>query len=218
MTPDESKNRWRESLDAYRYPVSLSGYKFRHDHEGWFKRELAAGDRGETVGFEDHRRQAPIALEAWYEVVFWKLASQPLIRNGTTQRLAGKTAAQELWRKCSQYVDCHASEAKMRFRKIIDLFDLQTDSIATVATFPAFMDPDRFPMVDTRIAKWVSHELDQTQPGRPDRRPTDAPEAQERCLKDERLRLHDFLDSVVSAYRPEVDAAGGWVLPGERET
>jgi hypothetical protein len=222
VTSAESKNRWREALDTYRYPVSLSAYKFRYDHEGWFKKELAAGDREETVGFEDQvRRQAPSALEAWYEVVFWKVASQPLIRNGTTQRiarnLAGKTAAEELWRKLSQYVDCDASEAKMRFREFIDLFDLQTDSIATVATFPAFMDPDRFPMIDTRIASWVSQEIDKHNGADPTGHPPDAPEAQEGRLEDERLRLHDFLDSVVSAYRPEVDAAGGRVpLESER--
>ncbi len=165
MSRVESKNRWREALAAYRYPVSLSAYQFRSDHEGWFKQGLGAGDREETVRFEDRfRRQASSALEPWFEVVFWKLASQPLIKSGTTQRIATKlaenTTAEELWRKCNRYVDCDASEAETRFREFLDLFDLRTDSIATVATFPAFMDPERFPMVDTRIAKWVSHETD----------------------------------------------------------
>jgi hypothetical protein len=72
-----------------------------------------------------------------------------------------ENGGEELWRKCSQYVACDASEAKTRFREFVDLFGLSKPfSIATVATFPAFMDPDRFPMVDTRIAKWVSHEMD----------------------------------------------------------
>jgi hypothetical protein len=165
MIQAESANRWREALDTYRYPVSLPAYKFRHHHEGWFKQEFRAGDRDETVGFEDQfRRQAPKALEPWLEVVFWKLGSQFQIRNGTTQRiaknLAEKTSAEELWRACTRYIDCEASEARTRFREFLDLFNLRTDSIATVATFPAFMDPARFPMVDTRIAKWVSEEMD----------------------------------------------------------
>jgi hypothetical protein len=100
-----SKDRWREALDAYRYPVSLPAYKFRHHHEGWFKQEFNAGDRDETVGFEyQFRRQASKALEPWFEVVFWKLGSQFQIRNGTTQRiaknLAEHTTAEELWRRC----------------------------------------------------------------------------------------------------------------------
>ena len=165
MSQVDSKKRWREALDAFRYPVSLSAYRFRHDHEGWFELELGTGDREETVGFEDQfRRQASSALEPWFEVVFWKLASQPLIRYGTTQRiaknLAENTTAEELWRECIRYVDCDASEAKTRFREFSDLFNLTTDSIATVATFAAFMDPDRFPMIDTRLAKWVSAEMD----------------------------------------------------------
>jgi hypothetical protein len=165
MNEAEPKRHWREALDAYRYPVTLSAYKFRHDHQGWFLQELGLGDRGETVEFEDQfRLQGPNALEPWFEVVFWKLASQPLIRNGTTQQIARNlkenTTAEELWCKCGRYIDCDALEAKTRFREFLDLFNLRTASIATVATFPAFVDPDRFPMVDTRIAKWVSHEMD----------------------------------------------------------
>jgi hypothetical protein len=161
----ESKKRWEEALDAYRYPVSLSAYKFRSDHQGWFEEELGSGDRGETVGFEDQfRRQASRALEPWFEVIFWKLASQPRDRNRITQRLvrnlAENTTAEELWGRCNQYVDCDTSEAKKRFEEFLELFNLRTDSIATVATFPAFMDPDRFAMVDRRIAKWVCAEMD----------------------------------------------------------
>jgi hypothetical protein len=39
------------------------------------------------------------------------------------------------------------------FRK---LFRFQGEGIAVVATFPAFLDPVNFPMVDRRIAKWVN--------------------------------------------------------------
>ena len=49
---------------------------------------------------------------------------------------------------------------RTRFEVLHRLFSLRSRSIATVATFPAFLDPDRFPMVDTRIAKWVGRTMD----------------------------------------------------------
>jgi hypothetical protein len=152
---------WTDTLESYRYPVDLREYQFRDDHNGWFQRKLAAGDRQETVEFEGYfRRHAPCALEPWFEVVFWKLANQYRFRNRTTQRivqhLTEKTTPGELWHKCSEYVHCASvSEANARFTEFSILFGLKTDSIATIATFPAFLDPARYPMVDNRVAKWV---------------------------------------------------------------
>jgi hypothetical protein len=157
---------WRDCLARYRYPVALQEYRFRQQHPEWFARCLNTGDLAETAAFEEYFRQhAPIALEPWYEVVFWKLASQKQIRNGTTRNiaesLASRTTAEKLWEACHQYTQClHAGAAREKFRTFLDLFDLKTDSVAVVATFPAFMDPERFCMVDTRIAKWVGHEME----------------------------------------------------------
>ena len=154
-------HEWKAVLDSYKYPVDLREYAFRTTHKGWFERTTGKGGREETIAFEeDFRRHAPDALEAWFEVVFWKLASQRQNRNRTTQAIADHlpkhTTAGELCRTCGEYVHSRSeSEARTRFEAFHALFGLRTDSIATVATLPAFMDPNRFAMVDTRIAKWV---------------------------------------------------------------
>lgn len=152
---------WKATLDDFRYRVDLREYRFRAEHEGWFEVAMITGGREETMAFEERfRRHAPCALEPWFEVIFWKLASQKQIRNGTSQRIARYLAenrtAGELWQRCGEYLQCGSdSDARTRFEAFLKLFGLATDSIAVVATFPAFMDPNRFPMVDTRIARWV---------------------------------------------------------------
>jgi len=141
--------------------VDLRKYIFRAEHKDCFEWTAKKGGREETIAFEEHfRRLAPNALEAWFEVVFWKLASQPQIRNGTTQRIAESLSkhatAGELWHRCDEYVQSRSeAEARTRFEAFHKLFGLKTSSIAIVATFPAFMEPDRFPMVDKRVASWV---------------------------------------------------------------
>lgn len=157
---------WRAALADYRYPVALHDYKFRTEHPGWFLTTTASGTRDATIAFESRfRGNAPKQLEPWFEVIFWKLASQRQFRNGTTRKMAlglqGSTTANELWRACVEYAQAGSrAESRACFLAFHKLFDLTSTSIATVATFPAFLDPDRFPMVDTRIAKWVARRMD----------------------------------------------------------
>ena len=118
-----------------------------------------------AVAYVRFREKAPARLEPWFEVIFWKLASQKLIRNGTTHSMAiglqGSTTAEQLWRACRNYTQAGSRpESRACFEALHRLFNLTTRSIATVATFPAFLDPDHFPMVDTRIAKWVARTMD----------------------------------------------------------
>ena len=92
-------------------------------------------------------------------------ASQKLISNGTTHSMAiglqGSTTAEPRWRACKDYTQASSrAESRRALTALHRLFSLTTRSIATVATFPAFPDPDRFPMVDTRIAKWVGRTME----------------------------------------------------------
>ena len=41
------------------------------------------------------------------------------------------------------------------FHKVKEYFGFTSDAIATVATIFAFLKPELFPMIDTRVAKWV---------------------------------------------------------------
>jgi hypothetical protein len=151
--------------------VDLREYRFRSEYPGWFLRTTGEGRREETVAFEeDFRLHAPKALEAWFEVVYWKLAGRN--PDGGTQAItrglsSRRTTAAELWDKCSDYVHSQESDARTKFKDFHQLFGFTSDRIAVVATFPAFMDPYRFAMVDTRVAKWVGEAMGEHNMGDP---------------------------------------------------
>ncbi len=149
---------WLQALHAYRYPVDLSCYSEAARWPGWFCQRLSVGDVQETKRLKARfREHGAVSLEVWYEVAFWKMYSQDGRREGQTRRfmaqlLSGGATAAELWDACASYVAAPSREIFDRFRRMIGY---RTPVIATVATFPAFMAPTEFPMVDTRVAKWV---------------------------------------------------------------
>ena len=145
---------WERALDSYRYPVDLTGFRDAQKHPGWFDRHIA-GNRTETMNFETRfREQAHEHLEAWGEVVFWKLFSRG--RGRATMRataLLGSTVAPaDLWSSCADYIGNPSLASFRAFR--CRLFTQPV--VATAATFPAFICPEKFPMVDTQITRWAS--------------------------------------------------------------
>ena len=149
-------NTWQYALGDYRYPVDCALFESASDHPGWFAHSTGEGSRAETVEFEKRFRQyGPGNPEAWYEVVFWKLFSQQNHRQRHTQsvirRLSGETTASELWELTRIYVE---QPCRTTFKELRQKF-FPTDVVATVATFPAFVCPEKFPMVDTHVARWA---------------------------------------------------------------
>lgn len=164
---------WCRALESYRYPVDLRRFKDRTAFPDWFNMRLAKGDRAETIAFENRfRRLAGTDLAAWYEVIYWKMYSQGGRRDYRTRLIVeqlrySKTKAQDLLDACRSYVARPSRQALDVFHR---LFRFKTRSIAIVATFPAFLDPECFPMVDTRIAQWVQYSCEQfnaADPGAP---------------------------------------------------
>ena len=147
---------WQQALGAYRYPVNFTCFEDAANHPGWFAQGTGEGGRAETVDFENRFRQyGPNNLEAWYEVVFWKLFSQPNYRQRHTRsvirRLSGGTTASELWELTQSYVE---RPSKTTFKELRQRF-FTSDVVATVATFPAFVCPGKFSMVDNHVVKWA---------------------------------------------------------------
>jgi hypothetical protein len=153
---------WIHALNAYRYPVKLSDFSNAGNYPGWFENETGSGDRDATEAFEDRfRKLAPQSIEAWIEVVFWKLHSMPLVRNGTTRQVAEHfvalgITADRVYTACLAYTE---RPDRPHFDTFRQLFGFRTESIAVVATFPAFLRPKDYPMADRRTAKWVQVEL-----------------------------------------------------------
>jgi len=150
---------WTQSLETYRYPVDLRRYEDACSYPDWFKFDLSTGDRDNTAEFEKHFKvHASDKIEPWLEVVYWKLYSQPARRDKVTQRIGGHLrengiTPQSLLETCNGYIK---EPTRQRFHAILECLGLGP-VIAVAATFPAFVQPTLFPMVDTRVAKWVSH-------------------------------------------------------------
>jgi len=154
---------WTKSLLAYRYPVDLRKFEDAGKYPGWFTFNSQVDDRESTMEFKAHfRRHASEAIEPWLEVVYWKIYSQPTPRrDNATGRMAAHfrdhaITPQSLWDACNRYI---ANPTRRHFESIRTLLGLASKSIAVAATFPAFLRPDLFPMVDTRVAKWVGHSM-----------------------------------------------------------
>ncbi|MBU1620319.1 MAG: hypothetical protein KJ556_09345 [Gammaproteobacteria bacterium] len=156
-------NEWKRSLEEYHYDVSLQHYDNANQYPEWFRGSIPINDRHNTVSFENHFRQRALtSIEAWLEVVFWKMYSQPNRRNNVTNQVAdyfqaNRILPQNLFNACDAYIH---NDTRDNLNAIRIALGFTSPAIAVAATFPAFLRPDLFPMVDTRIAKWVGQNMD----------------------------------------------------------
>ena len=144
---------WKKSLDKYRYPVDLRKFHSDTEHRGWFELNVSPGDPSQTRDFEARfRKLAPYHLEVWAEVTFWKLYSRRgIAAKNAVKVLRSGVSPRTLWWSCNDYIEDPSRESFRKFRSL--LFD--TPSAATAATIPAFICPERFPMVDTQVTRWA---------------------------------------------------------------
>ena len=167
---------WIEARDAYNYPVNLADFADAREYKGWFESNID-GDLHSTRAFQDRfRENAPYHLDAWYEVVHWKLyttrnkqgelirdkATQDRIQYIKSQKIVScegtsikfkRLNAEHLWKLCCDFTQSESLDIKdfQTFQRKI----VRGKGVAIAATFPAFLDPMRFPMVDRHVAKWV---------------------------------------------------------------
>ena len=145
---------WEKALDSYQYPVHLA--VFEGARPGSFEYDTGNGDQAQTMEFETRfRERGPCNLEAWAEVVFWKLYTIPPARQKTTKQvLASRVTAAELWQHCANYIEKPTLQSFQAFREKL----FKEPVVATAATFPAFICPEKFPMVDKQVTKWARTE------------------------------------------------------------
>lgn len=149
---------WTRALHTYCYPVDLGAYHGGHEFPGFFE-ILIAGDRVSTITFENHfRENAPNHIAAFFEVVFWKLFSQPGRRDGRTDNVVTyvqehNILAQNLWDAVLKFI---MNQNIDNLRSIRRMLGFTSPVLATTLTYPALACPDKFPMLDTQVAKWVN--------------------------------------------------------------
>lgn len=144
---------WTIARDSYDYLRDLAGYAYRPEYPKQIR------SHAQTTEFEDlFRKYGPYEIEAWYAVVRWK---SPRSAEKTIRHIReSNVSSGELWRFCNDYVQKFTPESFSRFRRKL----AKEKVVATAATFPAFIWPEKFPMVDTVITEWsrlngVSHRL-----------------------------------------------------------
>jgi hypothetical protein len=148
------------ALRNYSYPVRLASYQGAARFPQYFRHTIK-GDRESTIQFENYFRANSISLEPWFEVVFWKMFSQARVANEQTDRIIQQLTSPVVInpRVLLNYAGRFTrSESMPDFDLFRKQFKYRSNVIATVATFPAFLDPVNFPMVDTRVAKWVNNQ------------------------------------------------------------
>jgi len=124
----------------------------------WFNLNLDCGTRAETMDFEERFRTfGREAVEVWFEVIFWKLASTRRLGESRAERMIEnlrviKASAPRMWSACAGFV---ASRSRKSFVGLQEELFIVAKGIPVAATFPAFMCPEQFPMIDRWIAKWV---------------------------------------------------------------
>lgn len=164
---------WKDALEKYRYEVNLMEYCGRERFPKYFERYIP-GDRCSTIDFENYFRcNCSTKIEPWFEVIFWKMNSQKNRRQAQTCNIVQKFLKSEmqpskLYNAVKKFMECKTDEEAKNAFKIYQNMFYPSDRIATVATFPAFLDPQNFPMVDTHIAKWVNMQRQRFNSANPD--------------------------------------------------
>lgn len=149
---------WTRALNDYSYPVSLPDYKRSREFPDYFTRRIP-GDRASTIDFEDYfRAGSEHSIKPWIEVAFWKLCGRKKRFEARVDSLAdhlrdqGVTASELC---CA--VDLFAAKPiKTNLSVLRALLGIKAPVLALALTYPAFVCPDQFPMVDTNTARWVS--------------------------------------------------------------
>lgn len=149
---------WITALNNYLYPVSLGSYEHSNLFPNYFNKEIK-GDRNSTIRFENYfRENAQKSIEVYFEVIFWKLYSRKRDRQRITTRiimhmLKEKIKPELLYNAIKRFVNTPNIN---NLHGIRCLLGIKTNVLALALTFPAFLNPERYPMVDKNVAQWVN--------------------------------------------------------------
>lgn len=149
---------WLNALENYHYPVNLRIYNNANHYHNFFNLNIE-GDRDSTIEFENRFRElAKDNIPVYLEVIFWKLFSQPIVRNNTTNRIENhfnknQIEANQIWQSIQNFTYNPTIENLVTIR---NLLGITTPVLTVPLNFVSFSDPLRFPMVDKQVANWVN--------------------------------------------------------------
>lgn len=149
---------WILALKSFSYPVKLTTYGRGSEFPDFFETQIS-GDRESTIEFENRfRERAPNYIAAFFEVVFWKLYSQPNWREKATDAIVdfvmeNNISAEQL---CDAVYKFVRDQSILNLKLIRVLLGLRTNVLAVPLTLPALINPNTIPIVDKKTAKWVN--------------------------------------------------------------
>ncbi len=149
---------WVVALNNYSYPVNLRCYEHADRFPDYFNRDII-GDRNSTTDFENYfREKAQQTIEVYFEVIFWKLYSQANIRQKRTTEMISNilgraTRPSELYNSIRAFA---INPNRSNLQNVRLLLSIGTNVLAVPLTFVAFLNPEKYPMVDNVVARWVN--------------------------------------------------------------
>ena len=152
---------WTRAVNAYNYPVTLSDYGRASEFPNHFMRTMA-GDRASTIEFENYfRANYGGSVEPYLEVVFWKLYSQANRCQKGTDRVVDHVlqtgvTAPDLRTAIDSFI---GKPTEPNLSMLRALLGIKSQVLAVVLTFPAFVDPVGYPMIDRQTARWITANL-----------------------------------------------------------
>lgn len=160
----ELKN-WLIALNSYVYPVTLNEYRNSENYSRHFKQRID-GDRNSTMKFEKYfRDKAQIEIEVYFEVIFWKLYSLISSKLDFAEQIANnvdrmignmnENKPSEVFSKIMEFNNNPTLINFQNFRHLLGMKRLN-GSLVVASTFPAFLEPDEYPMLDSRVISWVN--------------------------------------------------------------
>ena len=165
--PDQNILSWTSALEEYSYPVNLIEYRHIKNFPGYFVKRIE-GNRVSTIEFENYfRKNALERIQVYYEVIFWKLYSRIVKHNELASNIMDSMVnrMQQLEVDPAELfyrIETFAKEPTLRnfqdFRALLGL-KKENGTLAIASTFPAFVDPVNFPIMDVNVANWVNSNL-----------------------------------------------------------
>ncbi len=151
-------NSWEKALNEYSYCVKLKNYERASEFSSFFDQSIS-GDRESTIALEKHfRTNAEDNIEAFFEVIYWKLYTQGGRGEHRTNEIVDfiqkeEITSEELWDSIQKFIE---SPEKDNLQNIRDMLGLTTPVLAVPLTLVAFANPKKFPMIDNRVASWIN--------------------------------------------------------------
>lgn len=149
---------WISALNQYLYPVDFSHYHRKNEFPDFFNK-IIAGNRASTIIFENCLRdKGKNHVEPFFEVVFWKMYSQPQHRQKRTDSVVDFVMRNNIQsHSIFSAIQSFTNDPTIENLQIIrNLLGIKTRVLPLALTYPALIDPHRFPMIDSQVAQWVN--------------------------------------------------------------